>query len=123
MAIAVANGALREAWLTPRLGDLHGRQLSTVLLLAVFTVYFVIVFRFWPLASQGEAVRVGAAWFALTLAFEFGLGRLVSHLSWPQMLAEYDLLAGRLWILVPIWVAVAPYVLFRGKWRLSPFRR
>lgn len=73
------------------------------------------VFQWWPLASSAEAARVGAAWLILTLAFEFGLGRFVFRLSWRRMLAEYDLSAGRLWILVPIWVALAPYVFFR--WR------
>jgi hypothetical protein len=81
--MAIANGALREAWLKPRLGEERARQAST-----------------------------GLAWLVLTLAFEFGLGRFVSHLSWRQMLAEYDLFAGRLWVLVPLWVALAPYLFF-----------
>ena len=50
---------------------------------------------------------------ALTLAFESLLGRFVSGLSWREMLAEYNLAAGRLWVLVPISVAAAPYVFFR----------
>ena len=41
------------------------------------------------------------------------LGRFVSGLSWREMLAEYDLASGRLWALVPLWIAVAPYVLYR----------
>jgi len=68
------------------------------------------VFKLWPLASTRLAIGVGIAWLALTLAFEFGLGYFVSHLTWRAMHAEYDLSSGRLWVLVPIWVAVAPYV-------------
>ena len=49
----------------------------------------------------------------LTLAFEFLLGRFVSGLSWGQTLAEYDIASGRLWVLVPLWMALAPYVFFR----------
>jgi hypothetical protein len=116
--IAVANGALREAWLVPRLGDRAARQVSTLLLIALFAVYIGYVTRRWPIASSGEALAVGAWWLALTLAFEFALGRFVSGLSWQQMLAEYDLAAGRLWALVPLWVAVAPYVFFR-LWRAT----
>ena len=111
--IAIANGALREAWLTPRFGEWRGRQLSTILLLLLFSGYFAIAFSFWPLASAGQAMALGTAWLVLTLAFEFGLGRFVSHRSWRQLLAEYDLLGGRLWVLVPVWVALAPYVFFR----------
>jgi hypothetical protein len=40
---------------------------------------------------------------ALTLAFEFGIGRFLSGLTWRQMLAEYNL-------------GVAPYVFYR-LWR------
>ena len=111
--IAVANGVLREALLTPRFGELHGRQASTVLLLTLFAVYMALVFRLWPLASARQAIAVGIAWLALTLAFEFALGRFVSGMSWREMLAEYDLTAGRLWVLVPLWVALAPYAFYR----------
>ena len=110
--IAVANGALREAWLAPRLGQRHGRQVSTLILLALFGAYLALVFRFWPLASARQAAALGAAWLALTLAFEFLLGRFVSRLSWRDMLGEYNLAAGRLWALVPLSVAVAPALSF-----------
>ena len=112
VAIAVANGAAREAWLLPRFGDVLARQISTVSLLVLFAIYIGAVFKLWPLASGRLALGVGLSWLVLTLAFEFGLGHFVSHLTWHEMLAEYDLSSGRLWILVPIWVAVAPYVFY-----------
>lgn len=114
--IAVANGALREAWLVPRFGEHAARQLSTLLLVALLAIYVGTVTRTWPILSGRQAIAVGALWLALTLAFEFALGRFVSGLSWREMIAEYDLAAGRLWALVPLWVAVAPYVFFRV-WR------
>lgn len=114
--IAVANGALREAWLVPRFGEHAARQLSTLLLTALFAVYIGIVTRIWRIISRGQAIAVGALWLGLTLVFEFALGRVVSGLSWREMIAEYDLAAGRLWALVPLWVAVAPYFFFR-LWR------
>lgn len=110
--IAVANGALREAWLAPRLGQRHGRQVSTLLLLALFGAYLALVFHLWPIASARQAAALGAAWLALTLAFEFLLGRFVSRLSWREMLGEYNLAAGRLWALVPLSLAVAPALSF-----------
>jgi hypothetical protein len=113
MAIAVANGAVREAGLKRWLGEPRARQLSTLLLILFFGLYMAAVFRLWPIDSARQAAGVGALWLALTLAFEFGLGRFVSRFSWRQMLDEYNLLAGRLWILVPIWVASGPYLFFR----------
>ena len=113
IAIAVANGTFRQAVLLPRLGDAHARQVSTLMLVALFALYIGWALRRWPLRSRAHAVKVGLLWLALTLAFEFGLGRFVSGLSWQEMLSEYDFSAGRLWGLVPIWVAVAPLVFHR----------
>jgi hypothetical protein len=111
--IAVGNGAFRESVLRPRLGELHGRQISTLVLIALFAIYVWIVVRIWPVESGRQAALIGMAWLLLTLAFEFALGRFVSGLSWREMAAEYNLAAGHLWALVPLWVAVAPYVFYR----------
>lgn len=113
VAIAVANGAVREAGLRRWLPESRARQVSTLLLIVFFALYMAAIFRLWPVASAQQALAVGATWLALTLAFELGLGRWVSHRSWSQMLAAYNLLAGRLWMLVPLWVAIAPYVFWR----------
>jgi hypothetical protein len=114
--IAVANGALRESWLLPRLGEDAARQVSTLLLIVLLAIYIGAVSRIWPIRSSSEALTIGALWLALTLTFEFGIGRFLSGLTWRQMLAEYNLAAGRLWVLVPTWVAGAPYVFYR-LWR------
>ena len=113
VGIAVANGAFREAWLVPRLGDHQGRQVSTFILVALLAFYIAVVMKFWPARSSRHAIAIGALWLVLTLAFEFTLGRFVSGLSWREMLAEYDLANGRLWGLVPLWITVAPYVFYR----------
>jgi hypothetical protein len=111
--IAIGNGALREAWLTPRLGELHSRQLSTVILILLLAAYIWGVTKLLRIRTGREAAGIGAVWLALTLLFEFALGRFVSGLSWREMLAEYDMSAGRLWPLVPLWVAIAPYLFYR----------
>jgi hypothetical protein len=49
----------------------------------------------------------------MTLTFEFAWGRLVEGLSWATMLADYDVTASRIWLLVPIWTALAPVVVHR----------
>jgi hypothetical protein len=92
--IAVANGASREAWLVPRLGEHRGPQTSTVLLIVLLSAYIAAVMKLWPARSSRQAIAIGALWLVLTLAFEFMLGRFVSGLSWREMLAEYDLASG-----------------------------
>jgi hypothetical protein len=58
-------------------------------------------------------VRIGAVWTATTLLFEFGLGPFVEHKAWSTLLADYDLTSGRIWLLIPIWVAAGPAVIQR----------
>jgi len=55
LVLAVLNGALREALLTPALGGTVGRQLSTLLLLALFAGWFWFLHRRWPLATARQA--------------------------------------------------------------------
>jgi hypothetical protein len=113
VGLAVANGAFREAWLVPRLGEHQGRQASTMLLVLLLAVYIGAVMKLWPARSSRHAIATGVLWLVLTLAFEFALGTFVSGLSWREMLAEYNLASGRLWALVPLTVAVAPLVFYR----------
>jgi hypothetical protein len=113
LVLAVLNGALREALLTPVLGDTAARQLSTLLLLALFSVWFWFLHQRWPLSTARQAWLVGTLWLAVTLAFETYMGRVLGGKPWPEVLEDYNLLAGRIWILVPLWTLVGPYVFFR----------
>jgi hypothetical protein len=111
IAIAVANGALREALLTPRVGGLRAHQLSTLTAILFFGVYIAWLMRRWRPATRRETVGIGALWLLLTVLFEFGMGRLLLHREWTVLLADYNLAAGHLWPLLLVWVAVAPTVL------------
>lgn len=112
LLLAVANGILREVVIKKYTGDFAAHQLSTVTLLLLFAVYIgFVVAKFSP-SSALQAVFVGVLWVALTLLFEFGFGRYRGN-SWTTLLAEYNLLEGRLWALVPLWVLIAPYLFYQ----------
>jgi hypothetical protein len=113
VAIAVANGALRDLWYGKRMSELRAHQLSTAVGFVLLGVYMWMVVRVWPPASSEQAWVLGALWLILTLALEFLLGRYVARKSWQQLFHDYNLLAGRVWVLVPVWVAAAPYLFFR----------
>ncbi|HSS51063.1 MAG TPA: hypothetical protein VLX28_19145 [Thermoanaerobaculia bacterium] len=113
LLLAFANGTLRELWIRKHAGELLAHQISTVLLLLLFALYTWIVVRVWPPESADHAFTIGLLWLFLTLAFEFLFGHYASGRSWSALLNEYNVLAGRLWALVPLWVAVAPYVIYR----------
>lgn len=113
LAIAMANGALREGLYAAQMTELAAHQLSTLLGLLLFTLYIGWFTVRWPLPSAGLAVGVGALWLGLTLAFEFGFFHYVMGRPWSRLLRDYDLSAGRLWVLIPIWTAMAPFVFYR----------
>jgi hypothetical protein len=109
-AIGVANGVAREATYGRAASERTAHNLSGVTGIAAFAGYFWALQRRWPLASRSDAFAVGASWLAMTVAFEFGFGRLVAKQSWDELLAEYDVTEGRTWPLVLTWIAVGPAV-------------
>ena len=82
VAIAVANGALRDLWYGKRMSELAAHQLSTASGLVLLGVYMWAVMRLWPAASREQALLVGGMWLVMTLAFELLFGRFVARQSW-----------------------------------------
>jgi hypothetical protein len=107
--LAVANGAFRERVLAPRCSRTRAHQLSTGLLVGAVWAVAARLDHTTPLPDRGTAVRVGAVWAASTVLFESGLG-LARGLPPAQLVADYDVRAGRMWALVPLTMAVAPTV-------------
>jgi xanthine/uracil/vitamin C permease (AzgA family) len=113
VVIAIANGTLRDLWYAHYTGALAAHQISTVTLILLFALYIRIVIRRRPPRSASQAWAVGLLWLTLTLAFELGFGHYVAGHPWRELLADYDLTAGRLWVLIPTWVTLAPFLFYR----------
>ena len=113
LLLASANGIFRELWLKKHFADLPAHQLSTLLLALLFTGFTWFVVHTWPPVSAGQALQVGLLWLGLTLLFEFGFGHYVSHKPWAELLQEYNVLAGRIWIVIPVLIVVLPPLLHR----------
>lgn len=111
--IAIANGLFREKIVAKRFDELQAHQVSTATLILLFGVYIWIINRLWPLESTGQALKVGFIWLALTVAFEFLFGHYVAGHSWQRLFRDYNLLEGRLWLLILVWVTLAPLVFFK----------
>ena len=108
VCVAIGNGALREAVLNPRVGATAGHVLSTVMLcFGIAFVSWVTIPWIHPMTAR-EAARLGALWLLLVLLFEFGFGHFIARKPWSELFADYDLLRGRVWVLVLVTTAVAP---------------
>lgn len=109
LALAIANGAFREAVLVPRLGPLRAHQISTLLLAALIVAAAGVMAGWLAIPDARAAWKVGVLWVALLLAFEFLAGHFLFRRPWSALLADYDVTAGRLWILIPGVTLVAPW--------------
>lgn len=112
VVIAILNGVLREYTYGKRLSELRAHQVSTLTALTLFGVYILGLTRLWRIESSSKAVVIGLIWLLLTVGFEFGFGHYVAGHSWEKLMQDYNLFAGRLWILVLVWITVAPYVFY-----------
>jgi hypothetical protein len=110
VVIGVGNGVLRQAAYADRLGERAAHNVSGLTGVTAFAAYFAWLQRRWPLPDGRTARAVGRQWLALTVAFEFGFGRLVAKQSWAELLADYDVAAGRTWPFVLAWIAAGPEV-------------
>jgi hypothetical protein len=93
--------------------ELAAHQLSTVssiFLLGVVSRGFV---RLYPPSAGREAVAIGLLWLALTVAFDFIFFHYLGGHSWSELLANYNVFKWRIWIVLLVWIATAPYVFFR----------
>lgn len=79
----------REVFIAPALGALRARQLG-VAIGSILVLLVAWAFARWIGARSRRAqVLIGGFWVALTLVFEFSLGRAM-HLSWSRLLSDYN---------------------------------
>jgi hypothetical protein len=112
--VAVAGGVLRVLWLAPRMGEYAANVTETLSLVAILVgLIWIAVPWLYPELGLKPVRRLGAFWFGLTIAFEFLFGHFVDGASWGALLANYDITAGRLWILVPLTMGLGPSLVRR----------
>lgn len=112
LLLAIINGSLRQALLIPQFGDATGHIISTILLSALIIIATWFMFPWIHLVSSWQAWLVGVIWLLLTVAFEFLAGHYLFGNSWEKLLADYNLLEGRIWSLVLITTMLAPRVVY-----------
>lgn len=111
LVIAVASGTARVAFLQPRVGEHAAHVVGTVLVILVFgTVIWWATPWIVPTLDRTTLWGLGLGWVAATIAFEFLFGHYVAGHPWPKLLADYNLLAGRIWLLVLVTILVMPWV-------------
>ncbi len=112
LVLAILNGGFREAVLLPHLGRGAAQAVSTIMLsLLILALGWIAMPWIGPRTLQ-EAWTIGVIWVGLTLAFEFLAGHYIFGKPWPELLADYNLFAGRIWVMVLIVTLMTPIVAF-----------
>lgn len=112
--IATANGILREFVTKKYIGELAANQVSVGTGIILFFIYSLIIKNKIVLSSLNDALLCGAAWIVMTVIFEFGLG-FAAGKPIDVILAEYNILKGRLWPLVLLFTGLMPLIMYKLK--------
>ena len=113
IAIAMANGMIRDLGYKKYTTELRAHQISTLTAAIIFSIYAWTIERRWPLESAAQAVLAGSIWLLLTIVFEVVFGYFVAKNTWAKLVADYDVRHGRVWSLLLLWLFALPYVWHR----------
>ena len=111
--LAIMNGIVRNKVYGPAMKELTAHQLSTLTGVILFGVYIWCLTGIWRIESSRQAFLIGGIWLLMTILFEFIFGHFVIGHPWSKLFHDYNLLEGRVWILLLIWTAIAPYIFYR----------
>ena len=98
--LAIANGALRDLVLTPALGDTLGRAVSSLTLSLLILGLTVLLVKRLGVDTRAGYLAVGAFWLVLTLLFEVSFALLVIGHPMDELMKDFDIFRGRLWLVV-----------------------
>ena len=108
----ILNGIFRKSFIEPKVGEHAGHVISTIILICVIlavTYLFISNLKFDY--SRTDLILIGAFWLILTILFEFGFGHYIMGHSWSKLFADYNILQGRVWSLVPLTTFIAPLLI------------
>lgn len=113
VVLAIVNGAIRENVYGPYMSELSAHQLSTLIVLILFSTYIFVMTGIFKIQSTNQSILIGCIWLVMTILFEFVFGHYVMGNPWQQLFNDYNILEGRVWILILLWTTVAPYTFYK----------
>ena len=112
MLAETLSGTARNLFIAPVIGDLRARQLGVpVGCLLIFVIAWLTA-RWLDARTRRAQLAAGVLWVALTLMFEFLLGRALG-MSWDRILSDYNPARGGLMLLGLAFMLFAPLIAAR----------
>ena len=115
VVLGMVNGFFRGLVLNRYFDETAARQLSTATLILLLTVYVYLIYDRLAISSGRQALAAGVLWAFLTFLFETLLGYFVSGLSMSQIMGEYNIFEGKLWVLVLLALVFLPLIFYQFK--------
>lgn len=115
VVLAILNAVIRETIYKPFVGELPAHQISTITGIIIFGFYMWIVFRKWKISNVKQSFLIGIMWLLMTLCFEFLFGHFIMRNTWGKLLHDYNIIEGRIWAAVLVFITFAPYLFYKRK--------
>lgn len=113
VAVGILNGIIREIGYKKYVGDLTAHQISTLTGIILVGCYIWWLTGKWEIGTSSQALIIGVIWLGMTVAFEFLFGHYVVRQPWSKLFHDYNFLKGRIWVVVLIWISIAPLVFYK----------
>ena len=107
--LAIINGTIRNSVYAPKLGDYEGHVISSIIAIVyTLVITYLFISNLKLDVTKTDLLLIGAFWLIITIIFEFVFGHYVAGHSWNRLIADYNILKGRMWSLVLLITFVAP---------------
>ena len=113
--LAISFAIFREVIFIPFSG-LDGTVARAVLLPVAIVYILIVAYLFLRMQidyTQRDTIFVGLMWLVLTIVFEFSFGTLVMGNTLENLLYDYNIFAGRTWVLFLLTTAISPFVVHK----------
>lgn len=111
--LTILLGIFREGFFIP-MTNLDGTMARLILIPIPIFYTFLITYFFLKRESedfiQRDTIILGVLWLIWTILFEFIFGMIVMGNSLEYLIADYNIFAGRVWILFLISLLIAPFI-------------
>jgi len=110
--LTIINGIIRNRFYAHVIGEYPAHVISTIIAICFIVIGTYLFLRFIGIEySNVELLLIGVFWVILTVLFEFVFGHYVVGNSWERLLADYNILDGRLWSLFLLTALISPWLI------------
>jgi len=117
VAVAGAmNGMFRSLFLAPRIGEYASHVLSVlILIIVVLLSSSVLVNKLLKEYVNADLFLIGSLWVVLSVTSDFTFEHYVLEVPWRAIASDYNLISGKIWILVLTTEFIGPWFMASNK--------